>query len=283
MTNDATNETILIDAGHGNDFSGPEIDALVSTLVRNGHTVRFYDERSRDLNASLRRADAFVVINPNQRYTRAEIEGVRAFADAGGRLLLVGDPPTTQIEGSFFSPQIRTVGNTHTTLASTFGVAYEAGTVYNMRENANNFESVYASTESTGGLAAGVDRVVMHGAAPVTVADGTRVLTGVDGTQLSSTRRSGTFALLVRSGNVAALGDSEILAPENAYEADNEVLVGNLADFLVGGEKTPGAPEEPEPESGPGPERPMPRPGPSPPPESGDGGSTPAGTTAARG
>ena len=34
---------------------------------------------------------------------------------------------------------------------------------------------------------------------------------------------------------MAVIGDTSFLNPENAYRADNNVLIGNVADFLVEG------------------------------------------------
>ena len=41
MDSDTTGRTVLIDAGHGNDYSESALRPLVSTLTRNGHTVEF--------------------------------------------------------------------------------------------------------------------------------------------------------------------------------------------------------------------------------------------------
>jgi hypothetical protein len=96
-------------------------------------------------------------------------------------------------------------------------------------------------------------------------------MVGSEGTTLSSTRRTGEYAVAVRNGDVAAIGDTSFLAREDVYEADNEVLVGNLADFLVSGDKEPGAPAEPEPDRPAGPTGPVRPPGAG---GAGGGGST---------
>lgn len=264
MSSDAEGKTILVDAGHENRISDSKLHPLVSTLVENGHEVVFFDRQDRELNASLRKADAFVVMNPRQRYSDEQVAGIEKFEDAGGRVLLMSDPAQTRIGGSFFMVSVEQVGAKDTALSSPFGVAFNPGYVYNMQENANNFKSVYAEASGNGDLADGVDRVVFREAAPVATGNGGVVLTGLDGTTLSTTRKTGSYAVAVRNGDVAAVGDTDFLAPENAYVADNDVFIGNLADFLVSGDKEPGAP------STPGPERPA-RPGGAPgEPPSGD-------------
>jgi hypothetical protein len=247
MESDASGKTVLVDVGHQNGITETEMEPLVSTLTENGHQVRFYRGQRASLNESLRSADAFVVASPRQRFTSDELAGIEAFTDAGGRLLVMGDPPSVRISGGllFGLGSVQPTGPRTTALGSTYGVAYGSGYLYNMETNDNNFKSVFAEPASNGDLAAGVDRVVMREAAPLRTADATRVLVGSDGTHLSTTRDPGRYAVLARNGNVAAVGDTEFISRENAYDADNEVLIGNLADFLVDGEKEPGAPTPP--------------------------------------
>jgi hypothetical protein len=259
VTLDATDEskTVLVDIAHANRLSDADIQPLVDALVRNGHEVRFTGERG-GLNASLRGADALLVVNPAERYGADQAAGVAAFADAGGRVVVLQDPPSTQIGGGLFSISIQQVGGKSTALGSPLGVAVGSSGLYHPTENANNFESVYA-TPGNGPLAAGVDRVVLRDAAPVVTTDGRTALTAVEGTTLDSTRRSDTYAVAATTGNVAVVGDSDFLAPANVYDADNEALAGNVAAFLVTGDKEPGAPAEPG-EPGPVPGGPAPGP-----------------------
>jgi hypothetical protein len=253
VTLDANAEpkTVLIDTAHANRVSDADLQPLVDTLVRNGHEVRFTRERGGDLNASLAEADAFLVVNPATRYTSEQAAGVAAFADAGGRVVVLQDPPSTRIAGGLFSISVEQVGGKSTALGSPLGVAVGSSSLYHTTENADNYESIYA-TPGNGPLAAGVDRVVLRDAAPVVTTDGRTALTAVEGTTLDSTRRSDTYAVAATTGDVAVVGDADFLAPANVYDADNEVLAGNVAAFLVTGDKEPGAPAEPE-RSGPGP------------------------------
>jgi hypothetical protein len=65
---------------------------------------------------------------------------------------------------------------------------------------------------------------------------------------------------------VTAVGDTSFLSRENAYDADNEVLIGNLADFLVTGDKAEGAPKPPGADAPNGGTGPAPGSGPTEPP-----------------
>ncbi|WP_435183175.1 DUF4350 domain-containing protein [Halobellus sp. EA9] len=248
MDSDAEGKTILVDQAHGNDLSDEKLSTLVNTLVENGHEVRVVTQdqaRGEAWNESLRSADAFLVANPSQPYTPSQLAGVRAFNDAGGRVLLLSDPPSSG--GSVISLLGLAVSQPSSggpSLSSAFGVSAQSGYLFNMQEYETNFQSVYA-TPGSGSLSEGVDRAVFHDAAAVSTAGGQTALSTVEGTKLSTTRRADTYAVAVQSGDVAMVGDTDFLAPTNAYVASNEAFIGNLADFLVSGQKTGNAPAPP--------------------------------------
>ncbi|MEF8856376.1 MAG: DUF4350 domain-containing protein [Haloplanus sp.] len=247
MESDATGKTVLVDVGHQNGVTKTQLEPLLSTLVENGHRIRFYRGQRQSLNESLRAADAFLVASPQQRYTSDELAGIEAFTDAGGRVLVMGDPPSVQVSGGFLFGlgSLQPTAPRTTALGSTYGVGYGSGYLYNMAENDNNYKSIFARPAGDTELTSNVDRVVMREAVPLRTAGATSALVGTDGTRLSTTRDPGEYAVLARSGNVVAVGDTDFVARENAYDADNDVLIGNLADFLVDGEKEPGAPTPP--------------------------------------
>jgi hypothetical protein len=124
-----------------------------------------------------------------------------------------------------------------------------------MQEYQHNFKRVYA-TPGSGSLSEGVERVVVDDAVAVSSAGGQTALSTVEQTRLSTTRRADTYAVAVQSSDVAMIGDTDFLAPTNAYVAGNEAFIGNLADFLVNGEKTANAPSPPSSEGGNVPTRP---------------------------
>lgn len=238
---------VLIDMAHDNRVDRVDLQPAVAGLTEAGHEVRFYERNlgpGGTLNDSLRAADAYVVINPAREFSKAEIDGVEAFAAAGGRVLLVGGPADTHSSGGSGFGSVERVPSASTNLASRFGVSFGTGYLYTMRpgQRDNNFRNVYASPAADADLAAGVDRVVHHDATEVSTSDGTTVVTGAEGTRLSSTRSTGTYATVVRTGNVVALGDATLLQTGAVYHADNEVLVANLLAFLVSGDKREGAP-----------------------------------------
>ncbi|ELZ89150.1 DUF4350 domain-containing protein [Haloferax sulfurifontis] len=257
MDSNAAPKTVLIDVAHQNDVSESDVQPLVDALVANGHQVKYLtrEDAQRDFNASLRRADAFVVVNPERPYTSDQLDGLRSFEDAGGRVALLGDPQsagTTSILGLItVSVSSGTTGG-DAGLTSDYGVSFGSSSLYNMHDYYLNYENVYAAPEGDTALTEGVDEVVFRDAAPLSISDDSVSPALVSGgeTRVESVRKTGPYTVAAQSETVVAIGDADFLAPESAYEADNEVLVGNLADFLVSGDKESGAPEPATPEAG---------------------------------
>jgi len=256
-----TEKTVVVDLSHGNDVSRAEMQPLVDALVRGGHDVMFFtggsssigyssSSGSSPLNKSLRDADAFVVANPGTAYSGSEVNGIEAFADAGGRVLLLADTPTSgssssvpSIVPSIGSGSSVSASGQPTNVAGRFGITFGSGYLYDMTENANNFQYIYGSTAGESRLGTDAEQTVFRAAVPiVTSAESETLLTG-DNVRHSSTRKNGTYAVAVRNGNVTAVGDTWFLSPEAATLADNEHLVGNVATFLTDGDKAAGAPQ----------------------------------------
>ncbi|WP_128904972.1 DUF4350 domain-containing protein [Halorubrum amylolyticum] len=195
---------------------------LSSALVENGHEVRFYGgaATAEPLPSLLSEADAFVTTAPGA-LSATDADAVRSFADAGGRTLVASDPGSA---GAL------------TELGSPLGAYGEAGYVYDMERNDASYLSVFVEPTGSAALTEGVEEAVFRGAAPVGAADEPAVLASAGTARLSTTRETGSYGVAVRSGSLAVLGDSSFLEPENADRADNDVLIGNLADFLVTGE-----------------------------------------------
>lgn len=248
----ASSKTVVVDASHGNAISRAAMQPLVDALTRAGHEVRFFSGGSSSglgfsssgaspLTGVLADADALVVANPATAYTADEVDSIESFTDDGGRLLLLADTPSQATAStSLLGLSTGTTGAASgqpDAVASRFGITFDAGYLYDMEENANNFRYVYGSTASDGALAAGADRTVFNAAVPVVTSDESTTVLATRDVNYSATREHGTYAVAVRNGNVAAVGDTWFLSPEGATLADNEALVGNVASFLVSGSK----------------------------------------------
>lgn len=243
MSADASDAVVLVDMGHDNDVSEEQIGPAIRALSRNGAEVRFLTRdqaRGPGFNESLRQADAFVSISPQQSFTGEQLAGLSAFADGGGRVLLLGEPMSMGLTGIFFVPTESGSPAPMASVTSEFGMAVGNGYLYNMAENANNYRSVYATPGAGSGLTEGVDRVVLREG--TTLSGGQPILTATEGTTLSTNREAATYPVAATSGNVTAVGDATFFTETGYQQADNEVLTGNLLDFLVSGDKVAGVP-----------------------------------------
>jgi len=275
----STGDVVVIDTAHGNDQSSEKVQTLERVLVESGYAVRYHGSASGssggsgsaggafgssnekpNLNESLRGADAYVIVNPSTAYDADEAAGVSAFADAGGRVLIMSDPNSLGLIELLAQALGGRTGGSPDALApvsSQFGVGVGSGYLYNMAEYDANFQTIYASGNA-GSLSEGVDRVSVRRAAPVVAGpNATVALTTSAETELSDSGTASQYAVAARNGNVSIVGDTSILDPARLQHADNEVLVGNLVEFLVGGTVAPDALALPEPSTE--------RPGPTPP------------------
>ncbi|ERG95488.1 ABC transporter [Haloquadratum walsbyi] len=244
-------KTVLIDKAHSNRLSDEKLSTLTNALVRNGHMVRVLSrEQAREpaWNESLRSADALVIANPTQPYNSGQLAGLEKFANAGGRVTLLADPAAISAGGGLLGLSIQESSAQYTGLASSFGFAAQSGYLYNMHNYQNNFKSIYATTpsETRSSLSEGIDRVVLREAVAISTASAEPALNTVDQTVREPTRREATYTVAATTGSVAIVGDTDFMKPKNVYVADNEILLGNLATFLVSGNKRPGAPAAPD-------------------------------------
>ncbi|ELZ81795.1 hypothetical protein C453_17304 [Haloferax elongans ATCC BAA-1513] len=248
MDSNTESKTVVIDVAHENDVSEKGIQPLVDALVANGHNVKYLtrDDARQNFNSTLRKADAFVVVNPERTYETKQLDALRKFEDAGGRVALIGDPQSAEGMSLFglFAPMPRGESGGDAGLTSDYGITFGSSSLYNMHDYYLNHQNVYATPQSNSSLTDGVDKVVFRDAAPVSLSSdaGSAVLATGAQTKIETSRQSGPFTVAVQGDNVVAIGDSDFMSTQSAYEADNEVLIGNLADFLVTGDKTEGAP-----------------------------------------
>jgi hypothetical protein len=285
MEASAASQTVLVDPGvepagprpafpisilglGGGGVEDRDIRPLANALIENGHEVDVYvpgpdrqrrparpgADRPTQLGERLAEADAFVTFRTD--YDEKELGEIESFVESGGRVVLATEPDAAYSEPGAAG------------LDATLDVTTEPGYVYNMEENDLNYQRVYAEATGDAALTEGVDRAVFPSATPVGApVGGTDVLRPIEGSELSTTRAPTEAPLLVRNDGVVMVGDADFLSPENARRADNDVLIGNLADFLVTNDRTPPGPPG---EGGPqGPTRP---PEPDQPPANGTAG-----------
>lgn len=260
MDSSATGETIVVSVGGG--VSERDIEPLVNTLIEAGAEVNVVSkgspgpaigpigpgpqpprarppapqpsggEEESTLSEELPEADAFMSIGVSS-YRDEDIDAITEFIESDGRTLVAVNPQQE------FAPD-----SGYAELYSELGAYTESGYVYNLAENDLNYQRIFAEPAGSSMLTEGVDRVVFDTATPVRAASSDERMEPIDGSVLSTTRAETDLPVLVRDGDVALVGDTGFLTPENTQRADNDVFVGNVADFLVGGDRTSGGPDD---------------------------------------
>lgn len=218
-----------------------DVRQLVLALVVAGHEVRYADG---DFNESLRPADAYVRIDPSQSLDRDEIAAVENFTDTGGRVVLVAEPNRVQVSATLFSTTVTTRRTAMVELAAAYGIVFGNRYLYDTTTNDGNFKNVLARPTNRA-AAPDLDRVALSTATRVESRDGTVLLRTPPSTRLSNDGTAGRYPVAVRTGNVLALGDGTFMQEGRHAIADNEVLVGYVAEFLVSGDRVHPPPEEP--------------------------------------
>ncbi|MBX0287661.1 GldG family protein [Halomicroarcula sp. F28] len=242
MSEDAEGQVVVIDTTRSSSVTPETVTPMTNALIESGASVRYSSGGSgygASLNSTLSEADAYIVFGASRPFTESDAAGLREFTDAGGRVVLMNEPRQQVPLGLFGSSSSfgAPSPNPLLSVSSEYGVTYENGYLYNMDDNANNYRNVYATPSGNSELTEGVDRVVLHES--VAVSGGETRLTATEGTTLSTTRESDTYGVLAQEGNFVTVGDASIFDQEYLYHADNEVLVSNLLDFLVSGDKSP--------------------------------------------
>lgn len=261
LATDANGTVVLIDASHGASMNRDQLTPLIEALTASGAEIRFLSDQATrggfgeesPFNASLQGADAFIAFGADQEYTPDEVNGLEAFAEAGGRVLIAKEPARLQRRVILIrrSSSQQNVPAPVTPLVSRFGVSFGNGYLYNMDEYDTNYRNVYATPTGNDALTEGVDRLVLHES--TLVRGPSTVVRTIDGTELSKTRTADRYGVVVRSGNLTAVGDASVFGQGYYRRADNDVFVENVLEFLVTGEKqpatAPASPESPEEEN----------------------------------
>lgn len=199
-----------------------QIQPLTQTLAENGHEVRVVGGVD-SLEEALDGATGFISVGVTQ-YDESAQEALTEFLDEGGRAVFTVEPAA-----AFDSAE-------QSELFGTLDVGPQAGYVYNLEENDLNYQRVYGTPDGEATLTEGVDRVVFDTATTLGVETAAETIEPIAGSQRSVTRTETDAPIAVREGNLAMVGDVDFFSPTNVKRADNDALVGNLADFLVEGE-----------------------------------------------
>jgi len=229
---------VVIDTMHGNQFKPTELDTLVQALNQRGARVEF-DNGAPTLEMRLKYARAYVIISPITVYTSDEMRWIAAFVNNGGRLIVLTDATRGQITYDLLTGSI--VGlpdsNIVNPILAPFGISIEADYLYNIAKNEGNFRNVFFDEFNKNELTFGLKQVAFYGTHSVKSASGLTLFLGADQTLSSITDAGGGLSAgaVSENGNVLALGDFTFLTPPYNTVADNNTLIANIADFMLGG------------------------------------------------
>lgn len=271
---DAEGKRILVDTGHSNQISEGEIEPIVESVFESGHRIDFgvsddaqsdgaqSDSDTNSYGETLSNYDGVLIVQPVSEFSKSERKALGNYTDAGGRVVVLGEP--TQIQASlglFGIPSAVSFGADN--LTQSYGFQVGAEMLYNTdpEQNDNNFKSIYAAPNAPGSLTEGVDRITFDRGGYVVVDetrqsadDITTLYTAAEGTKTLETRREGEYPVAVRNDNLVFVADSTFVQPSEVYDADNEVFVSNLFEFLASGDLNEDFPsEQPSPPSPPEP------------------------------
>lgn len=229
----STAGTVVIDDAHANRIQDSELTPFIRGLQRAGFAVEFYEGGS--LRATLSNASAFVVVSPGFDYTESEVAAMREFTDDGGRVLLFAEPNRITVSGGL-APSITEQQAHVQRIASAYGLSVSPSFVYHQEDNDGNYKRVVA--EPVNDAADAGDAVVVDTAAYIVpTGRATVLLRTPQGTRTSGTDDAGQYAVAVRSGNLVAVTDASLLAPEEYNVADNEAFLASLIEFLAGADR----------------------------------------------
>jgi hypothetical protein len=245
---------ILVDSGHSNRYSQSDLAPLVEALAQAGHEVDFtpdvpgeddgFGETS--YNATLRAYDAVLIIQPTSSFSDSEIAGLEAYADGGGRIAVLAEPPQLSV-GTGLVASISEVRFGAQELTQTFGLRMGTEGLYNIEDggNDNNYESIIASPDGSSALTEGVSNVTFDSAGYVVrTGDGARIrMRAVPGTRTLERRQAGQYPVAAQNGNFVLVADTSFLKSSELYDLDNERFAGNLLEFLVSGDKDEDVPQ----------------------------------------
>ncbi len=215
---------VLIDTGHGNGFDEAELAVFAGRLAGSGARVAVVD----NLESRLQEASGLLIIAPDQSFDPEEVQAIEAFVNKGGRVVIVGDPTR---QGSV---------DAINTLTGAFGVIYQDAYVYNLSDNDAGFRNVsFTNFIGDNPITDGLSQVVFQTAFALRADEEASIITGDESTYTSGEETPGavTVAALVGEGRVLTLPDFTFFtSPYNTF-ADNDLLLNNVAAFLLTGQR----------------------------------------------
>ncbi|MFY4812892.1 DUF4350 domain-containing protein [Haloarcula sp. AONF1] len=238
VDSEGSDKRILVDTSHGNQVSESELEPITEAVFEAGHTVEYGTSGTASFADSIGRYDGVLIVQPLDSYSQAERDALQEYTEDGGRVVVLAEPTQTRLSTGF-TQSTTTVSFGANNATERYGVRMGAEQLYNVDDEANdnNFKAIYASPSDDGELTDGVETITFDTAGyAVMNGDAETKFTAAEGTRTLETRRTGTYATVVRNDNMVFVTDSTFISSSEIYDADNEVFIGNLLSFLLDGE-----------------------------------------------
>lgn len=238
VDSEGSDKRILVDTSHGNQVSESKLEPITEAVFEAGHTVEYGTAGTDSFADSLGQYDGVLIVQPLGSYSPTEREALQEYTDDGGRVVVLAEPTQTRLSTGF-TQSTTTVSFGANNATKRYGIRMGAEQLYNVDDaaNDNNFKAIYASPSDDGELTDGVETITFDTAGYAVVnGDAETKFTAAEGTRTLETRRTGTYATVVRNDNMVFVTDSTFISSSEIYDADNEVFLGNLLSFLLDGE-----------------------------------------------
>ncbi|MBI2757060.1 MAG: hypothetical protein HYX49_00100 [Chloroflexi bacterium] len=241
-----TGGIVLADYSHANQFQPGEIQTLSDALTRRRASLELNTD-STTLESQLKRASAYVIISPSIRFTAEETRIILDFERRGGRLAVFTDATRGLTYSDFYTGATVNIpdSNIVNPLLVSFDISFDNDYLYNLTDNEGNFRNVFFEQFGKSDLTWGLKKVAFYGAHSVKTDSGLSLLVG-GGTTFSSqtdaapnndSKQGWAASALSADGNVLAVGDFTFMQTPFNTVADNNILVNNIADFLLSGRR----------------------------------------------
>ncbi|MFC2002633.1 hypothetical protein ACFLV4_01620 [Chloroflexota bacterium] len=177
---------------------------------------------------------AFIIVSPQNEFSKEDRETIDEFVDNGGRLLLIADPTRHSKINS---------------LSLKFGLMFESDYLYNQKENDANFTNIFVSEFKENEVTKNLEKIALYAVGSITSDNASTAL--VDENTFSSlieTRKKLSPIALANESKVLAVHDLTFMTePYNGVLGNNR-LISNIADWLATPteEEVEEAPEERE-------------------------------------
>lgn len=226
--------TVLIDLAHDNTFDLEELNVLSLRLVSRGLTLDFLtaeDELEEELldegeelqeeglAEKLAAVDSFIVVCPQEEFSKDERETVEEFVNNGGKLLLIADPTR---RGKINS------------LSLGFGLIFEPDYLYNLKEYETNYRNIFVSEFGENEMTRKLEKIAFYTAGSIS-SDNCSIAFVDQNTQSSliETREGLSPLALADESKVLAVHDLTFITEPYNGILDNNQLIANIADWLA--------------------------------------------------